>query len=240
MIDNAGFTSILVANAAWRILQEAPHYDFVLLLLAILIEGWQFEWDTNIFVIPSILAVIKKHCEMEGSWFWQWWIRLCCDNPSIPRCIFMNGVSVDFLRLGYLFYFMFHRSGNDTQDVTNYLILQSARFLQLQYLHSFAKNFYSRTTAIIEREAFAQRRLMIMYQLRCLPIQDFPQHAGDEINACCICQEDYKPGEILRILPQCGHDFHLICFDPWAYTFLRKPTWPSCPLCNSSMEDAMI
>ncbi|CAJ1944425.1 unnamed protein product [Cylindrotheca closterium] len=66
-------------------------------------------------------------------------------------------------------------------------------------------------------------------------------------DSCCICYEDYhchptndeeqKQHEhivtFLRILPRCGHEFHLECLDQWAYTFERKAEAPSCPLCKT-------
>ncbi|GAB2218918.1 hypothetical protein Droror1_Dr00002151 [Drosera rotundifolia] len=48
-------------------------------------------------------------------------------------------------------------------------------------------------------------------------------------SACCsICLGDYKETDVLRLLPDCGHLFHLKCVDPW----LRLR--PTCPICRSS------
>ncbi|KAH7435833.1 hypothetical protein KP509_06G080900 [Ceratopteris richardii] len=47
--------------------------------------------------------------------------------------------------------------------------------------------------------------------------------------SCCpICLGDYNEGETLRLLPDCGHSFHVQCIDCW----LRLHV--SCPLCRSS------
>ena len=52
---------------------------------------------------------------------------------------------------------------------------------------------------------------------------------GDSIASCCsICLGDYKDTEMLRMLPDCAHIFHLKCVDPW----LRMH--PSCPICRNS------
>ncbi|CAL9037423.1 unnamed protein product [Musa banksii] len=45
---------------------------------------------------------------------------------------------------------------------------------------------------------------------------------------CSICLADYKDTDVLRLLPECGHLFHLDCVDPW----LRSR--PTCPVCRSS------
>ncbi|XP_073148145.1 RING-H2 finger protein ATL70-like [Henckelia pumila] len=51
----------------------------------------------------------------------------------------------------------------------------------------------------------------------------------DTTAACCsICLADYKNTDMLRILPECGHLFHLKCVDPW----LRRH--PTCPVCRTS------
>lgn len=47
-------------------------------------------------------------------------------------------------------------------------------------------------------------------------------------SCCSICLADYKNSDVLRILPDCGHLFHLKCVDPW----LRLH--PTCPVCRTS------
>ncbi|XP_015899589.3 receptor homology region, transmembrane domain- and RING domain-containing protein 1 isoform X2 [Ziziphus jujuba] len=52
-------------------------------------------------------------------------------------------------------------------------------------------------------------------------------HAGE---TCAICLEDYKDGEILKVLP-CQHEFHSSCVDSW----LTK--WGTfCPVCKRDMR----
>ncbi|KAF3434419.1 hypothetical protein FNV43_RR25522 [Rhamnella rubrinervis] len=53
--------------------------------------------------------------------------------------------------------------------------------------------------------------------------------ANSTASCCCsICLADYKGRDLLRLLPDCGHLFHLKCVDPW----LRLN--PTCPMCRSS------
>ncbi|KAJ6828128.1 receptor homology region, transmembrane domain- and RING domain-containing protein 1 [Iris pallida] len=59
-------------------------------------------------------------------------------------------------------------------------------------------------------------------------------HSKRTAETCAICLEDYKDGEILRVLP-CLHEFHTVCVDSW----LTK--WgTSCPVCKHEMNAAML
>ncbi|XWS74683.1 hypothetical protein CRYUN_Cryun01aG0019000 [Craigia yunnanensis] len=47
-------------------------------------------------------------------------------------------------------------------------------------------------------------------------------------SSCSICLGEYKDSDMLRLLPDCGHIFHLKCVDSW----LRLN--PTCPICRNS------
>ena len=58
-------------------------------------------------------------------------------------------------------------------------------------------------------------------------------------DTCSICHEEYQPGDLLRVLPNCRHEFHLECIDQWAFTFSNANKCgrnPSCPLCNKEIQ----
>ncbi|EYU19848.1 hypothetical protein MIMGU_mgv1a024718mg [Erythranthe guttata] len=51
---------------------------------------------------------------------------------------------------------------------------------------------------------------------------------GSYASACSICLADYGEADLIRLLPSCGHLFHLKCIDPWLILH------PTCPVCRSS------
>ncbi|KAE9622045.1 hypothetical protein Lal_00032419 [Lupinus albus] len=68
--------------------------------------------------------------------------------------------------------------------------------------------------------------------LDAIPTLKFDEEAFSSIQntQCVICLADYKEKEILRMMPKCGHTFHLSCIDIW----LRKQT--TCPVCRLSLK----
>ncbi|KAI3994093.1 hypothetical protein MKX01_012350 [Papaver californicum] len=54
-------------------------------------------------------------------------------------------------------------------------------------------------------------------------------HKDTSTNFCCsICLADYKSNDMLRLLPDCNHLFHLKCVDPWLKLH------PTCPVCRTT------
>jgi hypothetical protein len=51
---------------------------------------------------------------------------------------------------------------------------------------------------------------------------------GTTCTCCSVCLDNYGDGDVLRMLPDCGHLFHRECVDPW----LRQH--PTCPVCRTS------
>ncbi|KAF3446482.1 hypothetical protein FNV43_RR11661 [Rhamnella rubrinervis] len=54
------------------------------------------------------------------------------------------------------------------------------------------------------------------------------RNGNSTVFCCSVCLADYKESDVLRMLPDCGHVFHLKCVDSW----LR--IHPSCPMCRNS------
>uniref|UniRef100_A0A0C9S3L7 TSA: Wollemia nobilis Ref_Wollemi_Transcript_28741_1033 transcribed RNA sequence n=1 Tax=Wollemia nobilis TaxID=56998 RepID=A0A0C9S3L7_9CONI len=55
--------------------------------------------------------------------------------------------------------------------------------------------------------------------------------AGCHVSECVICLREFADGEKIRVLPKCGHCFHVECIDTW---FLSHSL---CPICRRRMAD---
>lgn len=66
-----------------------------------------------------------------------------------------------------------------------------------------------------------------------IPTMKFNREAFSSMEdaQCTICLGEYQEKEVLRIMPKCGHSFHLSCIDVW----LRKQS--TCPVCRLSVQD---
>ncbi|KAG8071155.1 hypothetical protein GUJ93_ZPchr0006g43997 [Zizania palustris] len=46
---------------------------------------------------------------------------------------------------------------------------------------------------------------------------------------CSVCLSEFRDGELLRLLPKCGHAFHVPCIDTWLRAHVN------CPLCRADI-----
>lgn len=50
----------------------------------------------------------------------------------------------------------------------------------------------------------------------------------DSCTSCSICLAEFLDSDLLRLLPNCKHFFHVLCIDPWLKLH------PSCPMCRNA------
>ncbi|KAL2346154.1 hypothetical protein Fmac_000154 [Flemingia macrophylla] len=62
--------------------------------------------------------------------------------------------------------------------------------------------------------------------LRTLPKLTATAESALKFADCAICLTEFATGDEIRVLPQCGHGFHVACIDGW----LRSHS--SCPSCR--------
>ncbi|KAL7231177.1 hypothetical protein ACSBR2_009447 [Camellia fascicularis] len=56
--------------------------------------------------------------------------------------------------------------------------------------------------------------------------------ANSKLGECPICLAEYADGDEIRLLPQCGHGFHVACIDTWLGSH------SSCPSCRQILAVA--
>lgn len=68
-------------------------------------------------------------------------------------------------------------------------------------------------------------------------IRDILGTDDGENDVCSICQEEYLSKQLIRVLPRCGHRYHVECVDQWFLTSNQtNRRQASCPLCNTKIQ----
>ncbi|OMO53920.1 Zinc finger, RING-type [Corchorus olitorius] len=62
--------------------------------------------------------------------------------------------------------------------------------------------------------------------LKSLPKVTFSAESSAKFSECAICLTEFAVGDEIRVLPQCGHGFHVACIDTWLGSH------SSCPSCR--------
>lgn len=62
--------------------------------------------------------------------------------------------------------------------------------------------------------------------LRSLPRLAYNAAVNGKLSECAICLMDFVDGDVIRVLPHCGHAFHMNCVDRWLKCH------SSCPSCR--------
>ncbi|KAF6990669.1 hypothetical protein CFC21_007839 [Triticum aestivum] len=120
---------------------------------------------------------------------------------------------------------------------TNVVIILAALFFALLFaigLNSLARcalRYVGRGAAVAAGQAGTTARVACSGSgirrrvLRSLPVEVYG--SGEDIDdVCAICLGEFVDGEKVRVLPQCGHGFHVRCVDAWLVSH------SSCPTCR--------
>lgn len=54
------------------------------------------------------------------------------------------------------------------------------------------------------------------------------------VASCTICLSEFVDGELIKLLPNCYHGFHVRCIDMWLVSHL------SCPMCRNPLLDTRM
>ncbi|CAH2060390.1 unnamed protein product [Thlaspi arvense] len=86
----------------------------------------------------------------------------------------------------------------------------------------------SSTTSPRQRFSSRRKRGLDSQAVRSLPVHRYTKAAKQRIEDCVICLSDFQEGETVKVIPHCGHMFHVDCVDTWLSSHA------SCPFCRSS------
>ncbi|XP_057489983.1 RING-H2 finger protein ATL80-like [Actinidia eriantha] len=68
--------------------------------------------------------------------------------------------------------------------------------------------------------------------LNSLPKLTYAVDDAVKFSDCAICLAEFAAGDEIRVLPQCGHGFHVVCIDTWLGSH------SSCPSCRQILVAA--
>jgi E3 ubiquitin-protein ligase ATL10/75/76/77/78 len=63
------------------------------------------------------------------------------------------------------------------------------------------------------------------HALKSIPVEVYGGGKEQEEEVCAICLGEFADGEKVRVLPRCGHGFHVRCVDAW---LLSRGSCPTC------------
>ncbi|KAG6534244.1 RING-H2 finger protein ATL79-like [Zingiber officinale] len=108
------------------------------------------------------------------------------------------------------------------------------------------------TTLLAFSLAAAVRLLLRRLRRRCQPLEKPEMEAELPVTApalvfsargtklagaapeCAICLAEFAEGDAVRVLPACGHGFHVLCVEQWLVT--RR----TCPTCRRTCRDEEV
>ncbi|XP_076914077.1 RING-H2 finger protein ATL70-like [Bidens hawaiensis] len=111
--------------------------------------------------------------------------------------------------------------------------------LSLSYTSYFCKRSRSQPPPSISfsttayDDADSRRLIRLSYGIDEDVLVTFPtflySNKGETVidSSCSICLADYKPADVVRLLPACGHLYHVSCIDTWLKAH------PTCPMCRN-------
>ncbi|KAK4766977.1 hypothetical protein SAY86_014728 [Trapa natans] len=70
--------------------------------------------------------------------------------------------------------------------------------------------------------------------LSTLPVFSYSNEDRHDPLECAVCLSELEEGEKARLLPKCGHSFHIECIDMWFHSH------STCPLCRSPVETVQL
>ncbi|KAL1191048.1 RING-H2 finger protein ATL57 [Cardamine amara subsp. amara] len=136
-------------------------------------------------------------------------------DSSMALTIFVLLIVLFFL--GFFSVYIRHFADESTAEISSIPRRRSSTMSPPRHLSS----------SVISRP-FSSRRGLDSQAVRSLPVYGYTNGAKQRNEECVICLSDFEEGETVKVIPHCGHVFHVACVDTWLSSHV------SCPFCRSS------
>ncbi|KAK7411125.1 hypothetical protein VNO78_02540 [Psophocarpus tetragonolobus] len=83
------------------------------------------------------------------------------------------------------------------------------------------------------KRMFCRDNMGNLNNLPCYAYKD-PEKGCNSLVDCAICLENFKDGDVCRLLPNCGHSYHANCIELWMFHS------PKCPVCRTWVHSPVV
>ncbi|PKA50197.1 RING-H2 finger protein ATL79 [Apostasia shenzhenica] len=138
----------------------------------------------------------------------------------------------------------YHGAGDFSANMAIVLVALLCAFALALAVNALVRHFLCRRRSRLERQGQQPSWSSAAGELAKLPGSNEEAPTSDELPTlvyssggggaaeCAICLLEFANGDAVRVLPTCGHGFHVACVDRWIAS--RR----SCPTCRESCQPA--
>ncbi|KAG7642323.1 Zinc finger RING-type [Arabidopsis suecica] len=138
-------------------------------------------------------------------------------DSTMALTIFILLVALFFMGFFSVYFRHFADSSSSTVDISSMPRTRSSRMSPRRL-----------STSVVVSLPYSFRRGLDSQAVRSLPVYRYTKAAKQRNEDCVICLSDFEEGETVKVIPHCGHVFHVDCVDTWLSSYV------TCPLCRSN------
>ncbi|CAE6016882.1 unnamed protein product [Arabidopsis arenosa] len=136
-------------------------------------------------------------------------------DSSMALTIFVLLVALFFM--GFFSVYISHFVNDSTVEISSIPRTRSSRMSPRRL-----------STSVVVSRPYSYRRGLDSQTVRSLPVYHYTKATKQRNEDCVICLSDFEEGETVKVIPHCGHVFHVDCVDTWLSSYV------TCPLCRSN------
>ncbi|TMW88700.1 hypothetical protein EJD97_018224 [Solanum chilense] len=121
---------------------------------------------------------------------------------------------------------LYTTSNSRISDLTSVYTTSNSRISDLTSVYTTSNSRISNLTSVVVSQVDPPRNGLDPTIIASLPLFLYKRNDHDnDIIECSICLSIIEDGELVRVLPNCKHNFHVECIDKW---FNYHSTYPVC------------